>query len=177
MQLTGGALRAAGDRRLIRSPFFQTLTGGRCPLSATSGSGHSLIYKPLKADPSKAEVGQACSDRRSQPRENKRPPTGAKLSDFDALLQIRVFQHQPQATGTCRRPAVRRNRSLLPAPVSAIARAPSSASAASNAAPRSASSCSVIALYCSGLFKVRIATDPRRYDQTIDIFAPSTFLN
>jgi hypothetical protein len=35
----------------------------------------------------------------------------------------------------------------------------------------------VIALYCSGLFNVRIATDPRRYDQTIDIFAPSTFLN
>jgi hypothetical protein len=55
--------------------------------------------------------------------------------------------------------------------------APSSASAASNAAPRSASSCSVIALHCSGLFDVRIATDPRRSDQTIDIFAPSTFLN
>jgi hypothetical protein len=43
--------------------------------------------------------------------------------------------------------------------------------------PRSASSCSVIALYCSGLFNVRIATDPRRSDQTVDIFAPSTFLN
>jgi hypothetical protein len=65
----------------------------------------------------------------------------------------------------------------LPAPVSMIARAPSSASAASNAAQRSASRCSVIALYCSGLFNVRIVTDPRCSDQTINIFAPSTFLN
>ena len=32
-------------------------------------------------------MGQACSDRRSQPRENKRPATGAKLSDFDAFCR------------------------------------------------------------------------------------------